>query len=50
MHRMEELILTHLLVKADYATFNYGVFHIPGLFSYLLTSLYTSKVPVQRRY
>lgn len=48
MERMEVLTLTYLLLKVDYATFNYGIFHIHGTFSYLLASLYISKVPVQR--
>lgn len=50
MVKTEELVLTHLLLKADYATVNNGIFHIHGIFSYSLALLYTSKVPVQRRY
>lgn len=36
---MEELTSTYLLLKVDYATFKYGIFHIHGTFSYLLASL-----------
>lgn len=46
---MEELILTYLLLKVDYGTFSYGLFKIHVTFSFLLASLYTSKVLVQSR-
>lgn len=42
--------MTHLLLKAIYATFIMDFFHIHGIFRHLLVSLYTSKVPVQRGY